>query len=754
MQLNQKPEPTNHLDELIMSKEPESLSEQGKSRRNFLIASTAVGGSLLIGFALPKFLDSKGIENPGYSDGAGDKNLDFSPNAFIRIDKEGLVTLMMSKAEMGQGTFTSIPMLIAEELGVELSKVKLEQAPADDKLYADPILGSQVTGGSTSIRGAWEPMRQAGAVARTLLVTAASKQWGIGMDQCYVENGHVLNKGSDEKLGYGELITAAATLPVPTQVNLKEPKDFTLIGKPVKRLDSPEKVNGKAVYGIDVRLPEMKIATVAMSPVLGGKLVSVDESKALSVKGVRQVVKLEDTVAVIADHMWAAKQGLAALAIKWDGGRNADLDMQDIVGQLDQASRNEGRAAPGVVARADGDFQSAFDKAALKHEATYEVPFLSHAAIEPMNATVHVQPDRCDIWVGTQVPTLAKAGAIAITQLPPDKVFVHNHHIGGGFGRRLDVDFINQAVSIAKHVKYPVKVIWTREEDMQHGIYRPYYYDRLAAGLDKDGKPVAWSHRVTGSSIMSRWVPQLVVNGLDPDAVEVAKDPMYAPANIRVEFVRQEPPGVVTGWWRGVGATHNTFMVESFIDELAHKAGKDVLEYRLALLNKSPRAKKVLEIAAEKAGWGSALPKDSGRGLSVQHAFGTYIAQAAELEVSSEEVRVKRVVCVVDCGMVVNPDHVKAQMEGGINFGISGALWGEITIKDGKVEQSNYDNYRVLRMNEAPLIEVHIVPSAEAPGGIGEPGTAAVAPALTNAIFAATGKRIRKLPISRHLETV
>lgn len=738
-----------------MSKELESLSERGRSRRNFLIASTAVGGSLLIGFALPKFLESKGISAPGYPEGGQGENPAFSPNAFIRIDQDGLVTLIMPKVEMGQGTFTSIPMLIAEELGVDLSKVKLEQAPADDKLYADPILGSQVTGGSTSIRGAWEPMRQAGAVARTLLVTAASQQWNIGMDQCYVENGYVLNKGSDQKLGYGELVSAAAALPVPAKVNLKDPKDFTLIGKPVKRLDSPEKVNGKAIYGIDARLPNMKVATVAMSPVLGGKLVSVDDSKAFSIKGVHKVVKLEDTVAVIADHMWAAKQGLAALTINWDGGRNSSLDMKEIVGQLDQASRNEGRAAPGVVARADGEFQAAFDKAAQKHEAVYQVPFLSHAAIEPMNATVHVQKDRCDVWVGTQVPTLAKAGAIAITKLPPEKVFIHNHHIGGGFGRRLDVDFINQAVSIAKQVDYPVKVIWTREEDMQHGIYRPYYYDRLAAGLDNDGNPVAWSHRVTGSSIMSRWVPQLVVNGLDPDAVEVAKDPLYAPANIRVEFVRQEPPGVVTGWWRGVGATHNTFMVESFIDELAHKAGKDPLEYRLALLDKTPRARKVLELAAEKAGWGgSPLPKGSGRGLSVQHAFGTYIAQVAELEIRDEEVRVKRVVCALDCGMVVNPDHVKAQMEGGINFGISGALWGEITIKDGKVEQSNYDTYRVLRMNEAPIIEVHIVPSAEAPGGIGEPGTAAIAPALTNAIFAATGKRIRTLPISNNLEIV
>lgn len=728
----------------------ESLSNKGNSRRNFIIAGLATGGGLLIGFALPKLFDTKDGDHASNSQPGSAPA--FSPNAFIRIDTNGQVTMIMSKVEMGQGTFTSITMLMAEELGVEPTSVKLEQAPADEKHYADPILGGQITGGSTSIRGAWEPMRKAGAVTRTMLIQAAANEWNVSPDQCSVQDGYVLKNGSDKKLGYGELASKAAQLPVPTDVKLKDPREFKLIGKPIKRLDSPEKVNGKAEYGIDVRLPNMKIATVAMCPVIGGKLASVNDAKALTVKGVHKVIQLENAVAVIADHMWAAKQGIAALDPQWDNGGHEKLQMNDIVEQLKQASLGKG-STPAAIARSDGNFKSVFAKAPVKHEAVYQVPFLSHSAIEPMNATVHVQKDRCDIWVGTQVPGIAQAYAAGITQLPPEKVFIHNYHIGGGFGRRLDVDFINQAVSIAKHVDYPVKLIWTREEDMQHGIYRPYYYDRLAAGLDKKGNILAWSHRVTGSSIVARWVPQLMNNGLDFDAVEVAKEPLYAHQNIFVDYVRQEPPNLVTGWWRGVGPTHNTFMVESFIDELAHKAGKDPYQYRLSLLDKSPRAKHVLEVAAEKAGWGSKMPQGSGRGISVMFAFGTYIAQFADIEIQDDEIHVKRVVCAVDCGVVVNPDHVKAQMEGGINFGISGALWGQITVKDGKIEQSNFDNYRVMRMNEAPVIEVHIIPSGEAPGGIGEPGTAALAPALTNAIFAATGKRIRTLPIVSNFKT-
>lgn len=723
------------------------LTEKGLSRRNFIIAGVAAGGGLLLSFALPKRLDANGI---GVSSTPAEV---FEPNAFIRINNQGEVFLVMSKAEMGQAIFTSLTMLLAEELEVDPQAVKLVQAPANNELYADPILGAQVTGASTSIRGAWEPMRKAGATARTMLINSAALEWKINPNDCIAKNGKIFKSGSNESFTYGELASRAATLPVPNDIRLKDPKDFTLVGTNVKRVDSPDKVNGKIQYGIDVQLPNMKIATVAMCPVIGGKVKSVQDSKALAVSGVRKVVKLESAIVVIADHMWAAKLGIAALDIQWDEGEFARNNMQNITDGLAKASLGNGDYSVATATNV-GDFKSAFKKAPIKHEAIYQMPFLSHSAIEPLNATVHCQKDRCDIWVGTQVPAKAQSNAAKITNLPVENIFVHNHHIGGGFGRRLDVDFINQAVKVAMHVDYPVKLIWTRETDMQHGIYRPYYYDRLAAGLDKNGDIIAWNHRVTGSSIIARFAPAKFKNGLDADAVEVAKEPLYAHENVLVEYSRHETLGIATGWWRGVGATHNTFMAESFIDELAHLAGKDPLQYRLSKLGKSPRSKHVLEVAAKKAGWGDALPKGTGRGLSVQFAFGSYVAQIADVEVKGNEVNVKRVVCVVDCGTVINPNHVIAQMEGGIVFGLSAVLWGEITFNDGKVEQSNFNDYRVVRMNEAPRIEVHIVQSGEAPGGIGEPGTAALAPAITNAIFAATGKRIRKLPIASSFDDV
>jgi isoquinoline 1-oxidoreductase beta subunit len=530
----------------------------------------------------------------------------------------------------------------------------------------------------------------------------------------------------------------------PEKVALKDPKDFKLIGTPAKRLDAQGKVNGSAPFGIDVRIPGMKVATLAACPVFGGKLESVDDSKAKTIKGVVQIVRLDDAVAVVADHMAAAQKGLAALDIKWDAGQNAGLGMADIIGQLDAASKN-----PGVVGRKEGDVEKAMAGAAKKVEAIYQVPFLAHATMEPMNCTVHVRSDGCDVWVGIQVAARAQRAAAEVTGLPLEKVQVHNHLLGGGFGRRLDIDGVTRAVQIAKQVSAPVKVIWTREEDIQHDLYRPYYYDRLAAGLDEQGMPVAWTHRVTGSSILARWLPAAFKDGFDRDAVEGAAKPPYTLPNIQVEYVRHEPPpGITTAFWRGVGPTHNIFMVESFIDELAAAAKKDPVDYRRALLDNSPRARAVLDLAAEKSGWGQKLPPGSGRGVSVQFAFGSYLSQVAEVAVAKNgEVRVQRVVCAVDCGMVVNPDTVKAQIEGGIIFGITAALYGQITLKNGRVEQSNFDNYRILRINEVPLVEVHIIKSIEAPGGIGEPGTAAVFPAVANAIFAATGKRLRKLPV-------
>jgi isoquinoline 1-oxidoreductase beta subunit len=728
------------------------------SRRTFLRASAAAGGGLLLSFPLPPRI---GTALAAGAPPAGE----FMPNGFIRIDRDGRVTLIMHKVEMGQGTYTSMPMLLAEELEVDLSQVRLEHAPPNDALYAEPFFGVQETGGSTSVRGNWEPLRRAGATARSMLVSAAAELWKVPPASCRAASGVVIHGPTGRSLSYGALVDRAVLLAAPRDVTLKDPKDFKLIGTPVKRLDTPDKVDGTAQFGIDVRRPGMKFAAVAACPVFGGKLASVDDAKAKAMPGVRQVVRLDDAVAVVADDTWAAKRGLAALDIRWDEGPNTSVSTADIVQQLATASQQAG-----VVARKDGDVAAAMAGAVQKVEAIYEQPFLAHATLEPVNCTVDVRTDGCDIWVGTQVPTFTQTAAAKVTGLPKAKVQVHNHLLGGGFGRRLEVDFITRAVQIAKQVTGPVQVLWSREEDIQHDMYRPYYYDRIAAGLDAQGQPIAWTHRVTGSSIMGRVVNELfpktlrvmraaglhqlfaMIRGLDVDAVEGAAEPPYALPNIRVEYVRQEPPGVPTAFWRGVGPTHNIFVVESFIDELAAAAKRDPFEYRRALLDGSPRAKAVLELAVERAGWGPPLPAGSGRGIALLHAFGSYVAQVADVMVSKQgDVRVQRVVCAVDCGTVVNPDIVKAQMESGIVFGITAALWGEITIKNGRVEQHNFHDYRMLHMSEAPAVEVHLVRSTEAPGGVGEPGTSAVMPAVTNAIFAATGRRIRKLPVKDQL---
>jgi CO/xanthine dehydrogenase Mo-binding subunit len=707
------------------------------SRRQFLSAGVSVGGGLLIGFAIgPSIEDAEASESAE----------PFTPNAFIRIDPSGQVTLTMHYVEMGQGTYTSIPMLIAEELEVELKSVRLEHAPPNDKLYMNPIFGIQATGGSTTIRAAWEPMRRVGATARTMLVQAAAQRWRVDAASCRADKGEVIHAASGRRVKYGALVADAAklTLPAPESVTLKRIEDFKLIGTPAKRLDTAGKVDGSVVYGIDVKVSGMKIATLAQSPALGGHLRSVDATKAIAVRGVRQVVKLDDAVAVVADHMGAARKGLAALDIQWDDGPNGRLATADIVRDMDAVSRK-----PGAIARTEGDFAKAFANATTKVQAVYQVPFLAHAAMEPMNCTVHVKKDSCEVWTGTQVLSRAQEAAAKTAGRPLEKVTVHNHLLGGGFGRRLEIDGVIRAVQIAKQVDGPVKVIWTREEDIQHDMYRPYFYDRLAAGLDANGMPVAWSHRVTGSSILARWLPPAFQNGFDGETMDGAAKPPYALPNILVDYVRHEPPNIPTAFWRGVGPTHNIFMVESFIDELAAAAKKDPVAYRRALLDQNPRAKAVLELAAEKAGWGGALPQGVGRGVSLQFAFGTYMAQVAEVKVAGDgTVHVQRVVCAVDCGVVVNPDTVRAQIQSAIIFGIAGALYGEVTFKDGRVEQANFHNYRVLRMNETPIIDIHIVPSRETPGGMGETGTSALAPVVTNAIYAATGKRVRTLPVA------
>ena len=721
-----------------LARRPAEPQESGPanslSRRRFLQVGAAAGGGLMLSLSLP----SQSAEAEASDTGV------FAPNAFIRIDGDGQIVLTMPYVEMGQGDYTAIPMLIAEELEVGLNQVRLEHAPPDEKLYGNPLIGGvQATGGSTAIPAAWEPMRRAGATARTMLVSAAAKRWNVDPKSCRAYGGEVLDAPTGRRLRYGELAADAATMPVPASVVLKRQGDFNLIGTPAKRLDTPAKVNGSAVYGIDARPPGVKIATLAQSPVFGGRVKSVDDAAAMAVKGVRQVVRLDDAVAVVADHMGAAKKGLAALAIEWDNGPHAKLDTHQIAGELEKATLN-----PGAVAQNIGDVEMAMAGAAAKIEAIYQVPFLAHATMEPMNCTVHVRPDGCEVWVGSQVLARAQAAAAKVTGLPLEKVVVHNHLIGGGFGRRLEIDGVARAAEIAKHVDGPVKVVWTREEDIQHDMYRPYWFDRISAGLDEKGMPVAWNHRFAGSSILARFLPPAFNNGLDPDSTEGAIDLVYALPNMRVEYLRVEPPGIPTAFWRSVGPSHNVFVTESFIDELAAAAKQDAVAYRRALLDKSPRARAVLELAAEKAGWGQPLPERVGRGVAVQFVFGTYLALVAEVEVSKDgAVRVRRVVGAVDCGVAVNPNIVQAQVEGAVVFGITAALYGEITLKDGRVEQANFDSYQMLRISEAPAIEVHIVQSSEPPGGMGEPGTSAIVPAVANAIFAATGKRLRKMPV-------
>jgi isoquinoline 1-oxidoreductase beta subunit len=709
----------------------QSLPANGLSRRRFLRAGAAAGGGLMLSLSLP------------FSGGQAEAAGAFVPNAFVRIEPDGQIVLTMPYVEMGQGTYTAIPMLIAEELEVELSQVRVEHAPPNEKLYGNPLLGIQATGNSNAIRGGWQPLRQAGATARTMLVAAAAKRWNVDPSSCRAQSGEVLHPSTGRRAKYGELAAEAVHVPVPETVTLKPREEFTLIGTPAKRLDTPAKINGTAIYGIDVRPPGVKIATLAQSPVFGGRVKSIDDKAAKAVKGVRQIVQLDDAVAVVADHMGAAKKGLAALTIEWEDGPHARLDTDAIARELDKATLN-----PGAVAQSIGDTDKAMPGAASKVEAIYQLPFLAHATMEPMNCTVHVQKGGCEIWVGSQAIARVQAAAAKTAGLPLDKVVVHNHLLGGGFGRRLEADGVIRAVQIAQHVDGPVKVVWTREEDIQHDMYRPYWLDRMSAGLDKDGNPVAWNHHFAGSSVIARYLPPAFRNGLDPDTTEGAIDLVYALPNMHVEYARVEPPGIPTAFWRSVGPSHNVFVVESFMDELAATAKQDPVAYRRALLDKSPRAKAVLELAAQKAGWGKELPERVGRGVSLQFVFATYMAQVAEVEVAKDgTVRVRRVVCAVDCGTVVNPDIVRAQILSAIIFGVTAALYGAITLKNGRVEQANFDTYQILRMNEAPEVEVHIVQSSEPPGGMGECGTSAVVPAVANAIFAATGKRLRKMPV-------
>jgi len=706
------------------------------SRRDFFKVGAALGGGLLLGFYLPLREDlAKAVTESAAP---------FVPNAWLRIGSDGAVTVMLHKSEMGQGIMTSLPMLVAEELEADWSKIRVEFAPADKAYYTwrSPTLGEQITGGSRSIRGSWEILRKAGATARQMLLAAAAQTWGVEIEACQARNGEVIHPSSGRHLSYGALAEKAATMPLPKEVSLKDPKDFRRIGVRMARRDTPSKVNGSAVFGIDVKVPGMLIATVLHCPVFGGKVASYEATQAKAIPGVRQVVQISRGLAVVADGYWPAKRGLEALEVRWDEGPNATLSSAGIT-QMYKVLAEQ----PGAVARHEGDAKQALECAAKTIEAVYEVPFLDHAPMEPMNCTAYVREDGCEIWAPTQAQTRAQNVAAKITGLPPEAIKIHTTLLGGGFGRRLEADYVADAVEISKAIGAPVKVIWSREEDMRQGFYRPATYNLLHAGLDEQGTLVAWTHRIVGPSIMSRRLPEAIKNGIDPSSVEGAANLPYSVPHLHVDYVMKDP-GVPVGAWRSVGSSQNAFITESFLDEVAAAAGKDPYEFRRQLLSKAPRHKAVLELAAAKAGWGQPLPEGRYCGIAVHESFGSFVAQVAEVSVTEDgHVRVHRVVCAVDCGRVVNPDTVEAQMQSGIVYGLTAALKGEITIENGRVKQSNFHDYEMLRMEEMPTIEVYILPSPEAPGGVGEPGVPPIAPAVVNAIFAATGKRIRKLPI-------
>ncbi|HMK85465.1 MAG TPA: molybdopterin cofactor-binding domain-containing protein [Steroidobacteraceae bacterium] len=679
---------------------------------------------------------------------SADGNPAFAPNAFIRIDAEGPVRLVMPNVEMGQGIYTGACAMLAEELGIGMDQIKVEHAPPNQELYGIPLLGEQATGGSTSTRDHWGVLREAGAVARTMLVTAAASRWSVDPASCTVERATVIHAKSGRKLSFGALAKAAGALPIPAKIALKDPSAFTLIGKPLRRIDSADKVVGATQFGIDARVPGMKIATVKACPTRGGKLVSVEDTRARAVPGFVEVLKIGNAVAVVGDHFWAAKQGLDALDIRWDLGENAQLTTAMLSEALAERSRNGAT----IIGRQQGQ-RPAEGKTI---EALYQLPLLAHAPMEPLNATVHVTSDRCEIWVGTQVPVRCVGVASKITGLPENKIIVHNHFIGGGFGRRLETDSVEQAVMFAKQVNYPLKVIWTREEDIKHDLVRPMYYDRISAVLASDGRPQWYSDHITSGTVLARWLPEgMGKEGLDDDVIDCAAETPYDIPSCHVDWVRHDMPrGLHIGWWRGVGPTHNLFVVESFMDELAHASGKDPVDYRRVLLGKNPRALAVLNLAAEKIGWGQgSLPSRVGRGVALGSPFGSYICLIVETHVTPQgEVQLRRAVVAVDCGIVINPSSFEAQMQGGVLFGLSAALYSAITLKNGAVEQSNFHDYRNLRMNEVPAMEVYRVESKEAPGGLGELATSIAAPALGNAIFAATGVRLRALPVdSRQL---
>ncbi len=710
------------------------------SRRAVLRAGGAIAaGGLVLAIGLP------GCSRPSGGGAGGGALKTTATNAWLKISTDESITFVCDRSEMGQGVYTALPMLLAEELGVKLERIRVEFAPVGDA-YVNKLVGGQITGGSTSVRDAWDKLRIAGAQAREMLVAAACQQWDMPVAGCRVEDGIVISTRG-KKLSYGALAEAAAKLPVPAKPKLRPRSEFTLIGRDTRRLDGASKVDGSAVYGIDVKLPEMLYAALAQSPTLGGKVRSVDDAAAKTMAGVKAVVTTGSGIAVVASSWWQARQARDALKIQWDAGPNAELDNATIARGLRQAAAGAGKSA-----RAEGDADAAIAAATNGGgrviRSDYELPMLAHATLEPQNCTAHVTADGCDLYVPTQIQGVAQAAAATAAGLKPEQVRVHTTLLGGGFGRRLEVDFVPAAVEASKAVGKPVKLLWTREDDMRHDAYRPPAFDQAAAAFDKDGKLTAWKLHLVGPSITARLFPGVVAQAVDPFAIEAAVNFPYDVPNISVDYLRHEI-GINVGYWRSVSHALNCFVAESFIDELAYAARKNPGEFRLGLLEKQPRYRRVLESALRTSKFGL-VRKGHFQGLALMEGYGTYMAQVVEVSIESGLVKIHRITCTADCGQMVNPLNVHSQIEGSVIFGLSAALWGDINLKGGSVTQGNFDTYRILRLPEVPRIVVDLIDSGEAPGGIGEPATALVAPALCNAIYAATGKRLRSLPLARH----
>jgi isoquinoline 1-oxidoreductase beta subunit len=709
------------------------------TRRALLRGSVAIGAGLTIGFEFPARGAARAFaqSRPGL----------FKPNQWLSVDRDGVVTIVNSVPEMGQGSLTTTPMIIADELDADWKDVKVEQAPANPALYANPVTKSQSYGGSRGVRDHLEMWRKAAASAREMLMQAAANDWGVPMSEVTTEPGAVVHKSSGRRAPYGTLVDKAAQLPVPQNPKLKDPSQFRYIGKMVKRRDTPEKVTGKGVYGMDVQMPGLLVASIERCPVFGGTLKSFDATETKKVAGVKDVVAVTNGVAVVADGFWTAVQGRKALKVQWDEGALASVSTPDIVKEYERLSKT-----PGQVARNEGDADKALGAASKVIEAVYQVPFLEHACMEPMNATAHVTRDACVVWAPTQNPGGHQQLAAKLTGLPVEKVTINTTLLGGGFGRRGEADFVQDAVEVAKVVGQPVKVMFTREDDITHGFYRPSTYNVFRAALDGNGMPVALATRIVGPGILVQ-KGRAQAGSIDPASVEAVRNIAYEKTipNLRIEWVNKDY-GIPLGFWRSVGASQNGFIIESFIDELAHEAKKDPYEFRRALLAQAPRHKGVLELAATKANWGSPLPAGRARGCAVVFSYASYAASVAEVSVEPDgTVKVHRLITVIDPGIAVNPDQIKAQMEGGAVYALTATLYGKITIDHGRVAQSNFHDYPMLRINEMPVVDVHILESNEAPGGLGEPGVPSVAPAVCNAVFALTGKRIRSLPIEKDL---